>query len=144
MAIVSLLALAAIAPAQDGIRYPPLAKQARIQGDVVISHGTVVSGHPILVPAALQGLPSLGLAHGDENVVFHFVVRDAGFWLRPQVVRSGSAFERFIWRLLGTKTGYTIEYEVYGCGGPSGPSYVDYSGAQIEVWVYAPTTCVQW
>ena len=46
--------------------YPPLARQARIYGDVIIDavidvNGNVVemqviSGHPLLVPAALQAL----------------------------------------------------------------------------------------
>ena len=49
--------------------YPPLAKQARIQGDVVIDavidtkgnvvEMQVVSGHPLLIPAALEAVKKL-------------------------------------------------------------------------------------
>lgn len=40
----------------DEIRYPPLAAAAQVQGDVLISGGHVIMGHPLLREAALRGI----------------------------------------------------------------------------------------
>jgi protein TonB len=64
--------LASVKPA-----YPPLAKQARIQGVVRISvkigadgklaASTLISGHPLLVPAALDALKQYTFAPGSDE-----------------------------------------------------------------------------
>jgi len=104
-AILCLLACSVVAAAQDEIRYPPLARQARIQGDVFISHGTVVSGNPLLVPTAVAGLTTLGATYVDDDVVFHFVLQwDGDYAPIPRTVHRANAFGRFFLRVFGRKT----------------------------------------
>jgi hypothetical protein len=54
--------------ALDAIIYPPLTRAARIQGDVLIRGGTVVSGPPLLRNAALRGVDLLNLPAPQASV----------------------------------------------------------------------------
>jgi hypothetical protein len=68
----------------DGFRYPPIAKQARVHGDVVFrvnqnGRTLVSSGNPLLTPAVADNLRTWTLpprATGDYIVTFHFKILD--------------------------------------------------------------------
>jgi len=68
---VLAVVFAALAPAQNpAINYPPLAAMARIQGEVQLRLGSdgvrVMSGHPLLIPAARDTLQKLAKFDGQE------------------------------------------------------------------------------
>ena len=84
-----LLVLAALAQTEGGlrarvatVRYPPLAEQARIQGDVrlEVNSGVVtfLSGHPLLAPLAINNAKTLGSLQGQTklDLTYHFVIVD--------------------------------------------------------------------
>jgi hypothetical protein len=63
----------------EAVRFPPLARQARIQGDVRLHSGPEgimpVNGHPLLAPFALDNLKELGkLSDAEIEAVYHFVL----------------------------------------------------------------------
>ncbi len=60
----------------EAVKYPPLGRQPRIQGDVRLHVGAkgveVISGHPLLVPGATKSLTELGrLSETEVDVVYH-------------------------------------------------------------------------
>lgn len=130
-----------------GIRYPPLAEQARIQGDVHLSAKsgavTVLSGRPILAQTASEAAKVLDRILGarEHDMTFHFVFRDVTSGPSvPVTVKRGNAFERTILRMLGFKT----EKVIYQCqDGTAAPNEVKVSGAAIEIWVYGRTFCAE-
>src|SRR5215471_15549149 len=84
--LVSLLPIATFAQEGSGlaskveaVRFPPLARQARIQGDIKLHSGadgiTLVNGHPLLARVALDNLKELGKVSDVEiEAVYHFVL----------------------------------------------------------------------
>src|SRR5580704_15509069 len=66
----------------DGFRYPPIARQARIQGDVVFrvtqnGRELVFSANPLLRPAAENNLnmwPLPPIEEGTYIITYHFVI----------------------------------------------------------------------
>jgi hypothetical protein len=85
--LIATLLIAFMCNAQDDVKnidavYPPLARQARIQGDVRLSSGPesvkVISGHPLLIPPALDSLRKLAVWTTQTEIVFHFVLVDSG------------------------------------------------------------------
>jgi hypothetical protein len=70
----------------DGFRYPPIARQARIQGNVVIrvrasGRELISSAYPFLTPAAEDNLKTWmlpPLATGNYLVTYHFSILPAG------------------------------------------------------------------
>ncbi len=132
-----------------GVRYAPLAEQARIQGDVRlnVNNGviTVVSGHPLLAPIAVASAKGLGPVEGGTNLdlTYHFVLVDTSKSV-PTVttVNRGNAFERAILRVLGLKTKKVVHG--YRCEEGDAPaSDVKVNAAAIEVWIYGRTHCLQ-
>src|SRR5579859_1476012 len=63
----------------EAVKYPPLAKAARIQGDVHLHIGPkgveFVSGHPLFAPVAVDNLKELRKVSEGE-VIYHFVLVD--------------------------------------------------------------------
>ena len=131
------------------VRYPPLAEQARIQGDVHLRIGsgvvTVVVGHPLLVSRAVENANSLKsmLSEMNLDVTYHFVLVDTATSVQPWVnVKKGDAFERAILRRFGFKTEKTVlEYRCQE--GTAPPNTVKASWPTVEIWVYGRTFCLQ-
>lgn len=131
----------------EQMKYPPLARLARIQGDAVLlveSDGALglVSGHPLLVGPARDEFPSLDI-HPDKKteVRFHFVLLDT--YVPPVrktmvVPRGGDAVDRFFLRVFHISQTRTEVYYDYCPDDPNLPkNKIDASGKAIEIWVYA-------
>jgi hypothetical protein len=130
------------------VRYAPLAEQARIQGDVHLNLNsgvvTLLSGHPLLTPMAVESAKAFGSIPGqtDVDVTYHFVIVDTA----PNVptsttVKRGDAFERATLRLIGLKTGKVVHG--YQCESGVAPANdVRVNGAVIEIWIYGRTSCL--
>jgi hypothetical protein len=113
-----LLVCAALGQTEGGLRaravtdrYPPLAEQARIQGDVRLEANsgvvTLVSEHPLLAPLAINNAKTLGSLQGQTklDMTYHFVIVDTAYSEPTSTtVKRGNAFERAILRVLGFKT----------------------------------------
>jgi hypothetical protein len=151
-----LLVGAALAQTEDGlrsriatVRYFPLAEQARIQGDVClkVSSGvvTLVSGHPLLAPLAIENAKTFGSIHGQANldVTYHFVLVDtATSVFTSTTVKRGNALERAVLRVFGFKTEKVVH--TYRCEEGVAPANdIRTDGAAIEIWIYGRTFCLQ-
>jgi hypothetical protein len=94
------------------VYYPPLAKAARIQGDVRLhlnsGEVTILSGPPLLVRTAVESAKAFAsiLGEGDVDVTYHFVFAGGGTIsvLTPVTVKRGNAFGRVVLRTFGLKT----------------------------------------
>jgi hypothetical protein len=90
-------------------RYAPLAEQARIQGDVHLKLNsgvvTVLSGHPLLAPIAVDSAKTFGPVQGrtELDVMYHFVLVDTSV-PTSTIVKRGNALERAVLRMFGLKT----------------------------------------
>jgi hypothetical protein len=125
------------------IQYLPLAKQAQIQGDVVIADGKIVSGHPLLIPAALEGLKILNLSESDKQVVYHFILIDPVPLTRTEIVKKGDAFDRVVLWLLRIKTERVLQIHD-SVSNPNVPkNRIDAAKTPVEVWVYGAIPCLQ-
>ena len=107
---------------------------------------TLVSGHPLLAPVAIDNAKTLGSIQGETklDITYHFVFVDTNVYSVPTLttVKRGNALERAILRLLGLKT----EKVVHGtrCVEGAAPvSDIKADGAALEIWVYARTWCLQ-
>src|SRR5215471_16459005 len=91
------------------VHYAPLAEQARIQGDVRIRLNsgvvTLVSGHPLLAPIAVESARALGSIQSEANLdlTYHFVLVDTESVPTSTTVKRGNAFERAILRAFRLK-----------------------------------------
>jgi hypothetical protein len=155
--IECLLVGAALAQTEDGLRlriatfhYPVLAEQARIQGDVrlKLSSGvvTLVAGHPLLAPLAIENAKTLGSIQGQANldVTYHFVFVDTATTSVPTstTVKRGNALERAVLRVFGFKTEKVVH--TYRCEeGVAPANEIRTDGAAIEIWIYGRTHCLQ-
>ena len=97
----------------DGFHYPVIARQARIQGDVLFELSAdgrrLVSGGPLLATAAEANLETWTLeplAAGRYRVWYHFVLSNP---LKTEVAPLGNKFDRFLLRLFHAPT-TTIVY----------------------------------
>ena len=84
-----------------GIHYAPLAKTARIQGDIHLRFQsgvvTLVSGHPLLAQTALQNAKSFEWLSdkADVDLTYHFILIDATTSVPTLItVRRGNGLER--------------------------------------------------
>lgn len=154
-AIGCMLVGSVLAQTEDGLRsrignahYPPLAEQARVQGNVRlrVDSGVValVSGHPLLARAAVENAKAIGSipAIAKLDVTYHFVIVDTAISVPTLVtVKRGNALERAVLRVLGFKT----EHEVrsYTCGqGVAPANEIKIDGTVVEVSVYGRTYCL--
>ena len=155
--VACLLAGAACAQTTEGVlrskltsvHYSPLAEQARIQGDVRLRLNggvvTVVSGHPLLAPIAVESAKALGSIQSERNLdlTYHFVIVDTAKRVATSTtVKRGNAFERAILRVFGLQTEKVVHG--YRCESGIAPANdVVGNDAVIEVWVYGRTFCLQ-
>jgi hypothetical protein len=131
-----------------GVPYSRLAEAARIQGDVhlILNSGvvTVLSGHPLLAPTAVESAKLLGSIQGetDLDVTYHFVIADTITNVAtPITVKRGNALERAILRIFGLKTEKVVLE--YRCQGVAPANDVEVTGQIIEIWVYGKTSCLE-
>jgi hypothetical protein len=99
----------------ENFRYPALAASVRIQGDVIFevsaSGHRLVSGHPLLAPAAERNLGTWTLPpieDGKYTIHFHFQLLDAG--TKQETVLIGDKFDRFFLRLVRAPTKRIVTY----------------------------------
>jgi hypothetical protein len=159
----AVLVIALLAPlaafAQDALglaskveatRYNPLARQARIQGDVRLRSGpdgiTTISGHPLLVQEAVNSLRGLGkLSDVEIEATYHFVLVD-GTEIRTttRVEKKGNRFERLILHTLMMKTDRVVQDTECIERPILKKNRIEVTGNRIEVWVYGPVnSCLQ-
>ncbi len=126
------------------VRYAPLAEQARIQGDVHLNVKsgvvTILSGHPILSPIAVESAKAFGSIQGktDFEMTYHFVLVDAATDVPVTVPRS-NAFGRAVLRMFGLKTVKVV----YRCQEGAPPANdLKIGGAVIEIWIFGTTHCL--
>jgi hypothetical protein len=155
LAVVFLVPLATFAQERSGlaskveaVRFPPLARQARIHGDVKLRSGpggiTLVNGHPLLAPIALDNLKELGrVSDAEIEAVYHFTfVNETETRVTRTVVKKGNRFTRLILRAFGMKTETVVE-GTQCIENPVRPNRIDFKHNSIEVWIYASTGCLQ-
>ena len=138
----------AITTKVEAWKYPNLARQARIQGDVRLQFRSgvpgVTSGHPLLAPSALENLKSLGELPDAANVVYHFVLLESTVEVTRTTVKKGDAFDRFFLRLLRIRTERTVEETKCVSDADSAPkNRIDLTRNPVEVWIYGVVPCLQ-
>ncbi len=139
---------AALASKVEAVKYPALSRLARIQGDVRLHLGPkgpeLISGHPLLVPAAMENLKNLdNLAGADIEVIYHFVLMDSTFRVSRRTVKKGDAFDRLILRALRIKTERVVEEsECVEKNTDLPKNRIDLTKNPVEVWIYGATACL--
>ena len=134
----------ALRSAIKAVRYVPLAEQARIQGDVHLSVKsgvvTILSGHPLLAPLAVESAKAFGSIQGktDVDLTYHFVLVDTATDV-PVTVPRGNAFGRAVLRVFGLKTTKVV----HRCQEGTPPANdLKIAGAAIEIWIFGGTHCL--
>ncbi len=123
---------------------------ARIHGDVRLEANsgvvTLVSGHPLLAPLAIDNAKTLGSIQGQTklDMTYHFVLVDTNLYNVPTstTVKRGNALERAMLRALGFKTEKVVQ-SVRCEQGVAPASDIKIGGAVIEIWVYGRTFCLE-
>lgn len=149
MLFIALSALSALAQSEepkivvdlDGFRYPPIAKQAHIGGDVVLrlSGQEVVSvGNPLLAPAARDNVRTWTLPPlrtGRYKVTYHFEILDPP---RQHSVPIGNGFGRFFRRLVGAPTKTVVFYRCEETPTPPDPAprFTVSTGSDVAIDVF--------
>jgi len=157
--LIGALVLVGAATAQtseDGLRskikavhYAFLAELARIQGDVRLSVKsgvvTLLAGHPLLAPIAVESAKAFGSIQGetDLEMTYHFVLVDTTRSVPTSTtVPRGSAFERAVLRVFGRKTvKMALQYQCQEGAPPANDLKI--AGAVIEIWIFGRTHCLQ-
>jgi hypothetical protein len=127
-----------------GLRYPPIAKQARIQGNVVFrvtasGRELASSANPLLTPAAEDNLKTWTpppLEDGSYLVTYHFEILQA-----TRSVPIGSGLGRFLRRLVGAPTTKAVGCFPTGEPDPA-PRYVIATGGGIDVFAEGHFVCL--
>ena len=132
----------------EAVKYPSLARQAAITGEVRLRAGAagvaVISGHPLLVQAASENLKELGgISEPDTDVIYHFAFVNTPVRVTRTTVKRGNAFDRLILRALRMKTERVVEG--YDCADPRDlpKNRIELSKDPVEVWIYTSIPCVQ-
>ena len=131
-------------------RYPPLARQARIQGTVHLAktNGTVtlLAGHPILFPTALKATESFPPIPGHDTitVTWHFEITGAptNYSERPVTIPITNKFARSLRRLFHRKT-ETVIFESFCESTPPPPNQFTITGPHIDIRIATTHTCLQ-
>jgi hypothetical protein len=126
----------------DALRYPPLAAAAQVQGDVLVSGGIVVTGHPLLREAALRGIDLLNVRAPQTGVLFHFMLVKPIESTRTETTNRGDGLDRFFLRLLRIST--VNRRAIYECIESSNvpANRIDSTKDPIEVWAYGKGHCL--
>ena len=129
------------------VHYSPIAEAARIQGVVhlkVKSGGvSVVGGHPLLYPTAIESAKALGSIQGDTDVemTYHFVLVDNTTSVPTRFTAPrGNVFERAVLRVFGRKTVRVLVEDRCEEGAPPAND-VRIAGAVVEVWIFGQIHC---
>ena len=149
-----LFSFGLVAAAQDNeltkkveeVNYPPLAKQARIQGDIFLRIGSgknvePLRGHPMLAYIALDNLKDISkFLNPNTGVIYHFTL------LFPEstttTVKKGDALDRFFLRILKIKTIKVVK-ETRCAQIPIPPkNWPDLTKNPVEIWIYGSTGCL--
>jgi hypothetical protein len=139
----------ALASKIEAVVYPPLARQARIQGDVRLRSGPdgvmLISGHPILAPVAASNLKDLGkLSEVEIEAIYHFVLGDAtDIRVATRVEKKGNRFDRIILHAFMLKTEKVVEYTECVEHPVHVKNRIDLVENHLEVWIYGSVPCVQ-
>jgi hypothetical protein len=158
-AVILLILLAPLATiAQDtsgliskleAVRFAPLARQARIQGDVRLRFGSggvmVISGHPLLVQTAVGSLIEIGnISEREIEATYHFVIVDnTEVRITKRVVKRGNRFERLILRAFKKETEKVVEDRECVENPVPPKNRINLTGNHLEVWIYATGMCVR-
>ena len=132
----------------EAVRFAPLARQARIQGDVRLRFGpkgvTVLSGNPLLVQTAVDSVKGLGTISSLEvEAIYHFVfVENAGTQITKRIEKRGNRFERVFLHALMMKTERVVEYQEC-VENPPPKNKIELSENRVEVWIYGSAVCLQ-
>jgi hypothetical protein len=135
----------------EGFRYPPIARSARIQGDVIFEVSAseprlISSAHPILTEAARKNLETWTLppfAGGKYLVRHHFGLAEPG--TRHETVQIGDQLDRFLLELFRAPTTRVVmvcdynpapETQVRQAGTRDGEDYV------IDVFAASKAGCL--
>ena len=132
-----------------GVRYPPLAEQARIQGDVRVNVKsgivTLELGHPLFAQIAIDNAKTLGsiLRETDLAVTYHFVLDTPATSVPTSVtLKRGNALERAVLRMFGLKTEkVAVEYRCEA--GVPLPNDLSVAGPVIEIWIHGREHCLE-
>ncbi len=107
---------------------------------------TLISGHPLLAPRAIDNAKTLGSIEGQTkfDITYHFVFADTNVYSVPTltIVETGNVLERAILRVLGFKTEKVV-HSFQCLEGVAPASDVKTDGAIIEVWVYGRDFCLE-
>jgi hypothetical protein len=132
----------------EAVRYPILAEQARIQGDVRLSVKsgaiTPLSGHPLLARTAVESARAFGSIQGrtDLDLTYHFVLVDAASMPTSVTVPRGNPFKRSVLRVFGLKTEKVVLKHRCQEGVP--PAHdLKLVGAVVEITIYGRVRCLQ-
>lgn len=130
----------------EGFRYPPIARAARIQGDVLFEVSSaeprlISSAHPILVEAARRNLETWKLPPldgGSYHVGYHFSISGRP-GTKPETVLIGDPFDRFVLRLFHAPT--TKVVQVCDNVAPGATRVGPVEDDVIDVFTTAPEGC---
>jgi len=147
-AAVAAWAQSPIRPDLEGLLYPPLARSARIEGQVrfVIKAGDIqlVSGHPILVPISKANMEKWAIRQAADKqlwVTYTFRLNPNRYVEKRELV--GDSVDRFFLRLFHRSVWRTVKLEV--CDNRSGTVNVVNGIAEghpsIEIEVRADMAC---
>ncbi len=102
---------------------------------------TILSGHPILSPIAVESAKAFGSIQGktDVDMTYHFILVDTATNV-PITVPRGNAFGRAVLRLFGLKTVKVVLECQEGAPPANG---LRIAGAVIEIWIFGRTRCLQ-
>lgn len=131
-------------------RYPPLARQARIQGTVRLAKTngavTLLVGHPILFPTAFQATESFPPIPGHNTITvtwhFEFTGPPSYYTAKPVTIPITNKFERSLRRLFHRKTEKVV-YESYCEPPPPPPNKLTITGPHIEIRITTTHACLQ-
>jgi len=132
------------------VRYPSLAEQARIQGDVHlnIKSGvvTVLSGHPLLARIAVKNAKAVGSIQGktDIDMTYHFVLVDTTISVPTSIaVPRGNALTRALLRVFGRKTEQVVLVNQCEEGAAPPANDLKIADTVIEIWIFGGSHCIQ-
>jgi len=103
-------------PNLAGLNYPGLARQARIQGAVILTVSSddagiikpkVISGHPILIPVVLDNIKKWKTSSplkGNVGIVYLFVLHEPSYTTEVTRVPRGDALDRLFLKLFHQRT----------------------------------------
>jgi hypothetical protein len=132
------------------IRYPPLERQARIQGDVhaVWRQGLITApeAHKLLAQSTVRIWAALGVETPDgTEILFHYAFdREPEFRHTSTVVHRSNFIGRSLLRLFLMPTSKVVtKDECIDLPPPPTSARFDQRGIPVEIWVHSASICLQ-